>query len=54
MKVLEQYHWPGNVRELRNVIERAVILSSGEFIEMKHLPPLVTEHRRRPPSRRWR
>jgi DNA-binding NtrC family response regulator len=43
MKVLEQYHWPGNVRELRNVVERAVILSSGEFLELKHLPPYVTE-----------
>jgi DNA-binding NtrC family response regulator len=43
MRILEQYGWPGNVRELRNVIERAVILSSGEFIEAKHLPPLVTE-----------
>jgi DNA-binding NtrC family response regulator len=43
MRVLDQYGWPGNVRELRNVIERAVILSSGEFIEQKHLPPLVTE-----------
>jgi transcriptional regulator with PAS, ATPase and Fis domain len=43
MKTLEQYHWPGNVRELRNVIERAVILASGEFIESKHLPPLVIE-----------
>ena len=43
MKQLEQYEWPGNVRELRNVMERAVILSPGEFIELKHLPPLVTE-----------
>jgi len=43
MKTLEQYHWPGNVRELRNVVERAVILASGEFIETKHLPPLVME-----------
>jgi DNA-binding NtrC family response regulator len=41
MRVIEQYGWPGNVRELRNVIERAVILSSGEFIEPKHLPPMV-------------
>ena len=40
MRKLEQYHWPGNVRELRNVIERATILSEGEFIELKHLPPL--------------
>ncbi|HEY6361448.1 MAG TPA: sigma-54 dependent transcriptional regulator, partial [Vicinamibacterales bacterium] len=43
MRILEQYNWPGNVRELRNVIERAVILSQGEFIDPKHLPPLVTD-----------
>jgi len=43
MRIFEQYNWPGNVREVRNVIERAVILSTGEFIEPKHLPPLVTE-----------
>src|SRR5687768_16762202 len=43
MRVLEQYNWPGNVRELRNVVERAVILSSGEFLESKHLPPYVAE-----------
>jgi formate hydrogenlyase transcriptional activator len=29
MKALWQYAWPGNIRELQNVIERAVILSSG-------------------------
>jgi DNA-binding NtrC family response regulator len=40
-RILEQYHWPGNVRELRNVIERAVILCSGQFVEPKHLPPLI-------------
>lgn len=28
-KLLHTYNWPGNVRELQNVIERAVILSSG-------------------------
>jgi DNA-binding NtrC family response regulator len=43
MKALEHYHWPGNVRELRNVVERSVILSSGQFLEMKHLPPYLTE-----------
>jgi DNA-binding NtrC family response regulator len=41
MRMLEQYNWPGNVREVRNVIERAVILANGRFIETKHLPPLV-------------
>jgi DNA-binding NtrC family response regulator len=43
MRILEQYSWPGNIRELRNVMERAVILSTGDFIEPKHLPPLVSE-----------
>ncbi len=30
--MLAGYHWPGNVRELRNVIERAVLLSSGDTL----------------------
>ncbi len=34
MKVLTQYHWPGNVRELQNVIERAVILSTGPVLKV--------------------
>jgi transcriptional regulator with GAF, ATPase, and Fis domain len=29
MRELQRYSWPGNVRELRNVIERAVIVSTG-------------------------
>jgi DNA-binding NtrC family response regulator len=41
MRLLEQHTWPGNVRELRNVIERATILAPGQFIEAKHLPPVV-------------
>jgi len=41
MRMLEQHTWPGNVRELRNVIERATILAPGQFIEPKHLPPVV-------------
>ncbi|MEM9533993.1 MAG: sigma 54-interacting transcriptional regulator, partial [Pseudomonadota bacterium] len=32
--VLHGYHWPGNVRELRNVLERAVILSSGNRLRL--------------------
>jgi transcriptional regulator with PAS, ATPase and Fis domain len=33
-----RYPWPGNVRELENVIERAVILTPGEFIVPESLP----------------
>src|SRR5262249_26531425 len=34
MSALVQYQWPGNVRELQNVIERAVILSSGGILRV--------------------
>ncbi len=32
------YHWPGNVRELKNLIERIMILESGDKILPEHLP----------------
>jgi len=41
-QLLKSYSWPGNVRELRNVIERAVILARGGWIEPSHLPPYLT------------
>ena len=31
---LEAYHWPGNVRELENIIERAVILTEGNSLQL--------------------
>lgn len=31
---LSLYHWPGNIRELRNVLERALIVSKGDQIEL--------------------
>jgi formate hydrogenlyase transcriptional activator len=34
MQALTRYHWPGNIRELQNVIERAVILSSGPVLRI--------------------
>ncbi|MBW1796986.1 MAG: sigma-54-dependent Fis family transcriptional regulator, partial [Deltaproteobacteria bacterium] len=41
-KALYTYMWPGNVRELENVIERAVVLRSGEVITKEDLPEEVT------------
>ena len=40
---LLRYGWPGNVRELRNVLERAVILASGDVLTVEHLPPELVE-----------
>lgn len=34
---LLKHQWPGNIRELRNLIERAVLLCSGDQLESKHL-----------------
>ncbi|MFQ6043559.1 MAG: sigma-54-dependent transcriptional regulator [Candidatus Poribacteria bacterium] len=46
---LVNYDWPGNVRELKNVIERAVILSSGEIITPALLPPEISETQEQKP-----
>jgi PAS domain S-box-containing protein len=45
LDLLQSYDWPGNIRELQNVIERSVILSSGDFFSVdkmwlsKETPP---------------
>ncbi len=38
MNLLENYYWRGNVRELENVIERAVVLATGNMIDAESLP----------------
>src|SRR5262249_45951823 len=37
MEQMVRYRWPGNVRELKNVVEPAVVLTRGEFIEVEDL-----------------
>ena len=46
VSLLQEYHWPGNVRELENVMERAVVLSSGQRIGTD----LIPEHVRSAPQ----
>lgn len=41
LDLLVAYRWPGNVRELENMIERAMILTDGDSIEVSALPPAV-------------
>ncbi|MXW01485.1 MAG: sigma-54-dependent Fis family transcriptional regulator [Holophagales bacterium] len=43
MDLLMAHTWPGNVRELENVIERAVVLSTGEEIGLDLLPAALRE-----------
>ncbi len=38
LRALMEYYWPGNVRELENVVERAVVLSSGPTIGLDLIP----------------
>ena len=45
MAAIRAYAWPGNVRELRNAIERAVLLGSGEILQVGDLPPEISEDR---------
>ena len=38
LDLLANHTWVGNVRELRNVIERAVIIATGDALRVEHLP----------------
>lgn len=42
MDVLRGYQWPGNIRELENILERAINMTEGDTIELKHLPINLT------------
>ncbi len=39
LQTLASYAWPGNVRELENVLERALILSRADVLDVDSLPP---------------
>jgi DNA-binding NtrC family response regulator len=44
MAALETFPWPGNLRQLENVIQQAVLVSSGPELLMSHLPAAVQEY----------
>ncbi len=46
MEALTTARWVGNVRELENAIERAVVLSSSEQVEVEELPPEIRNNQR--------
>jgi two-component system response regulator HydG len=48
LDAMQAYTWPGNVRELENALERAVVLTAGEMIDVGALPGRITERRAEP------
>ncbi|ETR70617.1 MAG: Fis family two component sigma-54 specific transcriptional regulator [Candidatus Magnetoglobus multicellularis str. Araruama] len=45
MNCLDTYPWPGNVRELKNVIQRSVINSSSDVLELDDLPEQIIHNK---------
>ena len=41
LQVLKNYHWPGNVRELENVVNRLVVMTDGDLVDVPDLPTLM-------------
>jgi DNA-binding NtrC family response regulator len=41
MEILLAHRWPGNVRELEKVMERAVVLATGDIVQAMDLPPAL-------------
>jgi two-component system response regulator HydG len=41
LRVLKNYDWPGNVRELENIIQRLIIMTEGDLIDIPDLPSLM-------------
>ncbi len=42
LQELQEYRWPGNIRELENIIERAVIISKGKWLEIGNWLPAAS------------
>src|SRR5690349_21769653 len=41
LDALQRYRWKGNIRELRNTVERVIIMSGGDAIDVADLPEIV-------------
>lgn len=50
LTALAEHPWPGNVRELRNAVHRAVLMSTGDTVQLGDLPKALREPRRERPT----
>jgi DNA-binding NtrC family response regulator len=41
LEVMKSYSWPGNVRELENIVQRLVVMTEGNFVDVPDLPSLM-------------
>jgi two-component system nitrogen regulation response regulator NtrX len=41
LEAMQRYRWKGNIRELRNTVERLIIMTAGDTIEVADLPDVV-------------
>ncbi len=48
LEAILAYDWPGNVRELENALERAVVLTKGDMMDLAAMPEKLTERRAEP------
>lgn len=47
IKRLTSYNWPGNIRELQNILERAIIITKGETLQIEDLLPSEYENNKK-------
>src|SRR5262249_8353852 len=50
LRRLRAYRWPGNVRELQNILERAVIVSAGQALNLDEMLPMSEAAATRTPA----
>ncbi len=48
--LLMAYDWPGNIRELENLLERAILVTTENFIRPQDLPPYIKKLKTEPPA----
>jgi DNA-binding NtrC family response regulator len=54
MRALKRYPWPGNVRELENAVQRIVIMTDADTINLSDLPPDFVQPNSRDSKSRFR